>query len=174
MRDAIRRTSPWLLVALAAGCVGPVQYTGNRYEHRDHGYSVPAPGGAEGAWQRFEVEGATLAFRDPQADSMVVKSRCGRPVAGAQIMARHLLIGLPERDIVEARPVSIAGRSGWLQVIDTSNAGGRVRLKTVTLVAHACSFDLLLASSAARFARLEPAFDAWWQGFRFLADEGGA
>ena len=174
MRDAIRRTRPWLLAVLAAGCVGPVQQTGELYRHRDHGYAVSAPVGAEGVWQRIEVEGATLAFRSSHSDTMIVKSRCGRPVAGVQIMARHLLIGLHERDLIEARPVSIAGTSGWLQVVDTSNAGYPVRLKTVTLVVSQCSFDLMLGATRARFATVEPVFDAWWGGFHFLADASGA
>jgi len=174
MRAVIRRTHPWLLVALAAGCVGPVVQSGGLYRHRAHGYAVSAPGGTEGAWARVEVEGATLAFRSPQADTVTLTSRCGRPVAGVQLMARHLLIGLAERNVVETHPVAIAGSSGWLQVVDTSNAGHPVRLKTITLVARKCSFDLVLAAAGPRFAEVEPVFDAWWGGFHFVTEERGA
>ena len=154
--------------------MGPVRQRGELYQHRDHGYAVSAPVGAEGVWQRIEMEGATLAFRSPQADTVIVKSRCGRPVAGAQMMARHLLIGLRDRDLIEAHPVEIAGTSGWLQVVDTSSAGHPVRLKTVTLVVSQCSFDLVLGATRARFATVEPVFDAWWGGFHFTADASGA
>jgi hypothetical protein len=89
-------------------------------------------------------------------------------------MARHLLIGLRERELVEAHPVVIAGTSGWMQVVDTSNAGYPVRLKTITLVVRQCSFDLVLGSTPARFATVEPVFDVWWGGFHFIGEESGA
>lgn len=193
MRDVIRRSPLWLLVVFAAGCVGPVEQTGSVYRHRDHGYSVRAPGTAsehghensdalaqragnagDARWERVALDGASLVFRGPSDDWMMLKSRCGRPIATAQLMARHLLIGLPERNLVAAHPVEVAGQNGWLQVVDTVSAGQALRLKTVTLIARRCSFDLVLVAGASRFAEVEPVFDAWWRGFHFVTPDPGA
>lgn len=113
----------------------------------------------------MEVEQATMAFKRGEAESMSLKSRCGRPVARAELMARHLLIGLKPRNVVESQAVSLDGRSGWVQVVDTAVDGKPVRLKTVTLVVGDCSFDWVLATSSDPIGA-EAEFDAWWQSFR--------
>jgi hypothetical protein len=108
------------------------------------------------------VEGATLAFRRAGPDTISLVSRCGQPVASPQIMARHLVIGIPDRTDVASGPIEIAGRSGWAQTFDTRRDDVEVRVKTVSLVAGDCSFDWVLAS-AGGFDAAERAFDAWWQ-----------
>ena len=174
MRASPRCAGRWLLALVLLSCAGPISYSAGVYRHREHGYRLGAPRGAQGTWERIEVEGATLAFRGPGAATAIVKSRCGRPVAAVQLMARHLLIGLAERELLEARPVALSGRSGWLQVVDTRDGDGPVRLKTVTLVEASCSYDLVLAAARERYAAVEADFDAWWQGFALDGAGSGA
>jgi len=162
MGTALLRFGAMALAVLAAGCAGSVRQIDGGFRHQRHGYTIAAPGGA---WQAVEVDQATLAFKRGDAESMTLKSRCGRPVARAELMARHLLIGLTPRDVVESHSVSVDGRSGWLQVVDTAFDGKPVRLKTVTLVVGDCSFDWVIATSADPIAA-EAEFDAWWQSFR--------
>ena len=111
------------------------------------------------------LEGAALAFRRPGREFLGLQSRCGRPVAEPVFMARHLLFGLPERTLVEAGPTQVDGRDAWTQTFDTVQGDVSVRVKTVTLVAGGCCFDLILMSPGA-FAPAEQAFDAWWRSFR--------
>lgn len=164
----------WLGVLVFAGCLGPIEQTGERFRHRSHGFALRAPQGPAGPWERVAVDGATLAFRSPAADTVVAKSRCGRPVARPQLMARHLVFGLPDREVVASQPVTIGALPGWLQVIDTVERGKAVRLKSVTVVSRGCSVDLVLAAERARFDAVEPAFDEWWQSLEFGAGGVGS
>ena len=160
-----RRMRALIAVALAAGCTGDLALGEEGYWHRRHGYTVgvPAP-----AWERVSVDGATLAFRRGR-ETMSLQSRCGRPVATPAIMARQLVIGVADRDLRQAGPVTVDGRDGWVQTFDVRGEGGPVRVKTVTLVAGRCTFDWTLAGSV-DFAVAERAFDAWWQSFRLAPD----
>jgi hypothetical protein len=148
---------------VASACAGPIAKVDGGYRHRSLDYSIGRPEGP--GWERVAVKGADLTFRGPGGAAMSLQSRCGRPVATAELMARHLVIGFRERALVAATPVAIDGRSGWSQSFDTRGKGGAARVKTVTLVAGSCSFDWVLVTHAAEPAA-EAAFDAWWGGFR--------
>ena len=160
----------WL--AAAAGCAGPLTATDAGFRHRRHGYTLAAPGGPGPAWERVDVEGAVLAFRREGPDTISLVSRCGQPVAAPQVMARHLVIGIPDRTTLASGPIEIGGRSGWVQTFDAVRDGAVVRVKTVSLVADGCSFDWMLASAGA-FEPAERAFDAWWQSFRLDPERYG-
>ena len=161
------RTCAGLLAVtlIGAGCAGPIKELDGGYHHRRHGYRIDAPGGPGGAWQRIEVEHAQLAFRRPGPSIVSLLSRCGRPVADPALMARHLVIGLPNRDLVQAGPLVVAGRDAWTQTFDTVQDGVSVRVKTVTLVVGDCTLDWILSASGP-FEPAEAAFDAWWQSIR--------
>lgn len=161
------RLAPWiLLLLLGAGCAtSPLTRTDGGFRHGRHDYSVEAPGGPGPAWQRVKVEGAVLAYRRRGPDTMSLQSRCGKPVAAPQLMARHLVIRLPDRSLVAAGPIAVDGRNAWTQTFDTVQTGVSVRVKTVTLVALDCTFDFVLASTGS-FEPAEQSFDAWWESFR--------
>ena len=168
MRGATSRAWVGLLgaVLIGAGCASsPMSRIEDGYRHRRHDYTIARPDGPGEAWQRVTLEGAELAFRRPGPEVLSLQSRCGRPVAAPVFMARHLLIGLPERTLVAAGPTQVDGRDAWTQTLDTVQKGVSVRVKTVTLVAADCSFDWILMT-AADFEPAEQAFDAWWDSFR--------
>ena len=168
MRGATSRAWAGLLGALliGAGCAGsPISRIEGGFRHRRHDYTIAWPGGPGEAWQRVTLEGAALAFRRPGPEVVSLQSRCGRPVAAPVFMARHLVIGLPERTLVAAGPTQVDGRDAWTQTFDTVQKDASVRVKTVTLVAGGCCFDWILMSSGA-FEPAEQAFDAWWGSFR--------
>lgn len=147
-----------------AGCISPtLSWKGDHFRHRKHDYTIGKP---PPPWRQVEVKGAVLAFQGTGPDTMSLQSRCGRPVTSAQLMARHLLIGLPRRRLVAAGPVAVSGRNAWAQIVDTIQTGNvPVRLKTITLVARDCTFDWVLASGGG-FDEAERAFDAWWATFQ--------
>ena len=90
-------------------------------------------------------------------------------------MARHLVMGLPQRTLVAAGPIEVDGRNAWTQTFDTLEAGRGARLKTVTLVLDRCTLDwILMAAGSPPFEEAERAFDAWWQGFRLAPEANPA
>jgi hypothetical protein len=152
---------------LLIGCAsGPYAVDGGRLVHARHGFSVSIP--ERPPWEPISLGGAA-AFRGEGSARMSLQSRCGRPVAAPHIMARHLVIGLPERTLRQSGPVSVDDWPGWYQVFDTLNGGTAVRVKTVTLVVEHCTFDWIL-SARSGFEAAEPSFDAWWRSFEFAAD----
>ena len=155
-----------LVGVLGAGCAGPlVQEEAGGWRHRKQGWTIARPDGDGPPWRRIEVDGALLAFERPDHELIALQSRCGRPVASPDVMARHLLIGIKSRELVSSRPVQIDGRSGFLQTFRVGGGPVDVRVQTVTLVLDGCTLDWILAG-AADDASSEAAFDAWWQSFR--------
>jgi hypothetical protein len=148
------------------GCAsGALVVEDGRLRHARHGFSVALP--ERPPWERVSVD-AAAAFRTEGATRMSLQSRCGSPVADPRIMARHLVIGLPERTQRQSGPVSVGSWSGWFQVFDTLHDGVAVRVKTVTLVIERCTFDWIL-SARSGFEAAQLSFDAWWQSFEFDA-----
>jgi hypothetical protein len=158
----------WLVGPLAQACASELTVVNGRLEHGQQGYSVALP--SPSSWKRVSVEGAVVAFRGPGRTLMSLQSRCGRPLAHPQILARELMIGLPPRHILEAGPVAVGPWQGWTQTFETQEKGEEVRVKTVTLVARRCIFDWVLSSNDG-FASAAPDFDAWWQSFELQPGE---
>jgi hypothetical protein len=86
-------------------------------------------------------------------------------------MARHLVIGLPERTLRQAGPVAVGNWPGWTQTFDTLQEGTTVRVKTVTLTTNHCAIDWIL-TAAEGFEAAEPSFDRWWSSFRVDPEDG--
>ena len=161
-----------LLLTLSACARDPVLVDGEWHSERA-GFRIGVPAAAVGnpddpdppaQWERFDLDGALLAYRRDARETLSLQARCGRPVAEPAIMARQLLIGIPERTLREGGPREIAGRSGWLQTFDARLDGRMVRIKTMTLVSGGCAYDLVLVAEGDS----EPAervFDAWVDTF---------
>lgn len=169
MGRATFRFATVALAVLAVGCASSVRRVDGAFRHVRHGYTIAAPAPD---WKAVDVDHATLTFVRGRSETMSLKSRCGRPVAKAELMARHLLIGLDPRDVVTSEPIRVDGRAGWLQVVRTESQGRDVWLRTVTLVEGECSFDWVLATSV-RPGPVEAEFDAWWESFRLEDSSAG-
>ncbi len=156
------------LLLVLVGCTGPMVHLKDGYRHRRHDFRIGEPDGPGPAWERISVDGAALAFRRSGPDTVTLLSRCGRPVAAAQLMARHLVMGLGERTLLAAGPLVVDGRGGWTQTVEFEREGVPLRLKTVTLVVADCTFDWILVASGP-FEPAEAAFDAWWGSFQLGA-----
>jgi len=169
MGRAILRFGAVALAVFTGGCASDVRRVDGAFSHARHGYTIEALGPD---WEAVDVDHATLTFARAPSETMSLKSRCGRPVAKADLMARHLLIGLDPREVVTSEPVAVDGRDGWLQVVRTEREGRPVWLRTVTLVAGGCSFDWVLAT-ARRASPAEADFDAWWGSFRLAESPAG-
>jgi hypothetical protein len=144
-----------LCIACATGTFEPVD---GRFHHRVHGYSLAEPE-------------TVVAYRRHGSALMSLQSGCRRPLAGPQVMARHLVIGLPERTLRQAGPVAVGNWPGWTQTFDTLQEGTTVRVKTVTLTTNHCAIDWIL-TAAEGFEAAEPSFDRWWSSFRVDPEDG--
>lgn len=156
-----RRAALALLLCGPAACAQPMRLESDRYRLEGQGLSLAAPGGA--LWQRVELEGADLAFRDDGNATLGFAVVCGRPQTRPELMSRHLMIGLGSRHVIAAGAAVWQGREVWQQYFDASAQGSALRGKTVTLLAAGCSLDWVLLSRPEIFAGHEALFDAWWQ-----------
>ena len=174
---ASRARLGWALVLpalwLVAGCASDLARTEDGYRNTRHHYTIGVPRGPGAPWERVEIDGAWIGFRRPGPQTVSMQSRCGRPVAHPAIMARNLVLGIPERSLRQAGPIVVAGQNGWSQTFDTRSDGVAVRVKTVTVVIDGCTYDWTLAA-VGDFAPAERAFDAWWGTFRLDLRGGGA
>jgi hypothetical protein len=152
-------------VAAAACASGPERSDGG-FRDPERGWWIAEPKGPPGYWQRERVTGAELAWRGGEGEQLALSVRCGIPLAGPAILARHLRIGLSGSHLDESREVEVDGRPGWLQVFDAAPAGGpAVQVRAVTRVGDPCVEDFLLVTSSPS-ALAEDAFTAFWQSFR--------
>ena len=158
-----------LVVCVVAGCASNLERTSTGFRHREHGYSIGVPNGAGPAWTETEVEGAWIAFRRPGRETIALQSRCGRPVAAAAVMARNLVVGVGERELLQAGPVVVGGSNGWLQTFDIAADGALARVTTVTAVIEDCTFDWTLVTKGEPLETRE-AFDTWWATFELDPD----
>ena len=163
-RRASLRAFALLAVVVVAGCASSPKLTETGYRNARHGYSIGVPGGPGPAWARVEIEGAWIAFRRPGPETISLQSRCGKPTAHPAIMARNLVVGVGERDLVQAGPVIVAGTNGWIQTFDTRPGEVRVRITTVTAVIGECTFDWTLAT-VGESPYASRAFETWWGTF---------
>ena len=128
-----------VLVCLA--CASTLRLEEGRWRHGALGYSIDAlaPG-----WVPLEVDGVDLAFRGPGGATTSLSSRCHTPLAEPRVLARHLVIGLPDRSRLEARAVLVDGRPGWLQRDEVTVDASIRQLTSVTTVVRECVIDFVL------------------------------
>ena len=152
-----------VLVCLA--CTSTLVLEGGHWRHGTLGYSIEAlaPG-----WVPLRVDGVDLAFRGPGGATTSLSSRCHTPLARPQILARHLVIGLPDRSLLEARAVVVDGRPGWLQRYELSVDAATRRLTSVTTVVRECVIDFVLVEPHPASGSAQE-FERWWGSFRWNA-----
>lgn len=162
-RRSGERALALLAVIVVAGCASYPKRTETGYRHPRHHYSIGVPGGPGPAWTRIQIKGAWLAFQRP-GETISLQSRCGKPVARPAVMARNLVVGVGERELVQAGPVIVGGTNGWIQTFDTRSGDVTVRVTTVTAVIEGCTFDWTLASMGDSPDAMR-AFETWWGTF---------
>jgi hypothetical protein len=158
------------VLAFSSCAAGPLLETENGFVHRRHGYRIGAPPGTGVTWERIEVEGSALAYRRVGPVRMTLSSRCKAPLTRAEVLARHLRIGIGDHTLREGGAVAVGGLSGWAQIFDVLEHDALVRVKTVTLIAGPCVLDwVLTARDGHGFEAAKGDFDAWWHTLRFEA-----
>lgn len=150
-------------------CASTLVLEGERWRHLPLGYTIDAPGPG---WLVLGVEGADLAFRGPEGASLSLSSRCNTPLAPPRVLARHLVIGLPDRSLLQAGAVELEGQPGWAQRYEVQVEGRTHLLSSVTVVTHGCVIDFALVEPGSSQIS-QAAFERWWRSFRWSAEAGG-
>jgi hypothetical protein len=150
-----------VLVCLA--CASTLRLEDGRWRHGALGYSIDAlaPG-----WVPLELDGVDLAFRGPSGATRSLSTRCHTPLAEPPVLARHLVIGLPDRSRLEARAVLVDGRPGWLQRYEVTVDASTRQLTSVTTVVRECVIDFVLVEPRAAPGSAQE-FERWWGSFRW-------
>jgi hypothetical protein len=118
----------------------------------EHGYRITIPGPA---WNVVEDSRADLELRREDGRvAMLVSATCGATVVRRQYadLARHLLLGLRDRETLENAETSLAGHGGVHMVMEgRMQESGRVRIETYTVKDDRCVYDLLYVAPPADF-----------------------
>ena len=153
-------------IALSSGvsCAGtPLAPSGGRWVHPSIGYAVDAPAVSPQAWRAIRVDGADLAYRRSDGSTLTLMSDCARGDAPPALLARQLLIGTPEREVVRSEAVALAGAPGWFLVFQTREEGTEVTVNALTLASDGCTFDWLWVAPGR--PEVAPWFERWWGSF---------
>lgn len=136
---------------LGTGCAGRRIEQG--VYHSDKGYRVRIPGPE---WTVVDGSRADLELRPRNGQAgMLANATCEAQVArrSASVLQRQLLLGLPDRRLIEEEVVLVAGRPGTRAVVEAGgDDAGRVRIETVTVSDTRCVYDLAYAAPVDVFA----------------------
>jgi hypothetical protein len=155
-----RGTALVVAVALALGACAGRRIVDGVY-HAPAGYRVRLPGPA---WTVAGESRADLELRHRTAAAgMLVNASCDPAVArrDAGVLARHLLLGLRDRAMVEVDELPVNGRMASHRLLEgrMRQSDERVRIESYTLKGERCVYDLLYVAAP-------EAFDAWRGDFR--------
>ena len=152
-RSLLGRALALAAAALALGACG-----GKRIEngvfHAPSGYRVALP--PDGAWRIVEESRADLELRHRTASAgMLVNGACEAGMARREpeVLARHLLMGLRDRQELERGEVPVNGRVASHRLLEgrMRESDERVRVETYTLKGERCVYDLLFVAAPAAF-----------------------
>lgn len=155
------------------GCAGAIATEGEgreaTFEHRNLGYRIAAPLGA-GGWLRVGVDGTDLAFRSDDGSTLSLLSDCAPTRSSPQLLARNLLIGFDDRQVLRSAPTEIHAAHGWWQSVRARDEGKLFYLESVTLKTDECVFDWVLVSPhPVEDTEWESTFEQWLLTFDWPA-----
>ena len=181
MRDARRRarlarvgrplrTAHVVVVAASlfatAGCAATRLEEGRYRSPKGYHVAVPPNG-----WTVMSQDDVDLVLRheDPPA-RMLVNASCDETVRSrsGKILARHLLMGLKHRTVVERGEVALAGRPATHLLLEGEDGeeGPRVRVDAYVVKTDRCVYDFLYVAPAASFAAARRDFQRVLESFR--------
>lgn len=168
MRARAGRAALVTLVAIAAalaGCAG--RRLENGVYHSEYGYRVTVP---PSGWTVVNHSPADLELRRADGRAgILAAATCRSAVARrpSATLARHLLLGLRERETLEENAASLAGWRGVHQVVEgrMQDSAERVRIESYTVKAGRCVYDLVYVAPPATFEATRDDFTRFVQSF---------
>jgi hypothetical protein len=157
-----------LAVVLALGC-GSAQFDGSTYHGEGFTFRVPRP---PSAWERVNVEGGGLAFRDPaNAATIAVNGRCGDKDDDVPLAAltQHLFLMFTDREIQKQDVVPFDGREAMHTVLTAKLDGVPKTFDVWVLKKDGCVYDLYYIAQPERYGMGVSAFQGFVRGFSAAA-----
>lgn len=153
-------------IVLASGCA--VKRIDNGVYHSSKGYRVAIPGGA---WTPVADSPADLELRHRASGGVIAANATCDGTShrrSPRLLARQLLIGVRDREVVERGEVQVGGRPAVRDVIDVRQEGSpaRVRIETIVLTDERCVYDFMHVASPAAFAAGHGDFARFVDSFR--------
>jgi hypothetical protein len=139
------------LVAILAGCAAKRIEQGVFYSPKGYHVALPGPD-----WQVVESTDADLELRHRTAPAGIfVHATCEERAARAPapLLARRLVAGLRDREVLERDEVVVAGRVARRTVVEgrPEGAAAPLRIETYVMTDGACVYDLAYAAPPAVF-----------------------
>lgn len=154
--------------ACATGCSSP-QYEGAVY--RGNGLAFRT-GAVPRTWQRLDVPGGTLAFRDDQAETTVLlNARCGKDADDVPLAALtgHLFLQFTDREILTQTVVPMDGREAMQTVMKAKLDGVPKSFDVFVLKKDGCVYDFIDIAAPSSFDTTRSAFESFVAGFHTLS-----
>lgn len=161
----MKRLAPLILALVLAACSKGEAWDGRVYHA---GRASFRTGPVASTWQRADVQGAMLAFRDGENGGAInVYGRCGKDADDVPLVAltNHLLLGFTERDVKSQKVIPLDGREAMHTVVTAKLDGVLVSLSIYVLKKDGCVYDLVWVSSPERFDAGVQHFDEFAAGF---------
>jgi hypothetical protein len=153
-----------MFVGSAFSC-SHAEFDGRVYSAKDVAFRIgPIPS----SWQKVEVDGARLAYEDPDSGTILsVSARCGRDADDVPLEAltKHLFIQFTEREQVEQKRFSLDGREALQTTLRAKLDGVPRRFRVVVLKKDGCVYDLSEIATSRSTARSDAVFEQVVVGF---------
>ncbi len=151
-----------LLIAL--GCAKPDLATaGGRVTHREVGFSIGIPKSAGGSWTQQPRQKRAVTFTATRGRTLSLLWRCGRRPVSGNLLARRLLGGLDEAELLSEGPEAVPD-GGWRQRARVTDRGKTAHLVSVSRRQAGCDWDFVLVTPRPDDAA-EATFDEWMGTF---------
>ncbi len=153
------------------GCGGGQHFDGTTFRDGKVGFQVPAP---PAAWQRIDVTGASLAFRDDAREaSILLNGRCGGKDDDTPLPAlvNHLVMGTTERDFVKEETIPFDGREARHVVLRAKLDGVLMGYDVFVEKKNGCVYDLVYVAPPQRLEEGAAEFERFAAGFRAQGDD---
>jgi hypothetical protein len=166
VRAAVRRAAILAAATLALGACAGARIDQGVF-HAESGYRVALP---DGAWEVVEGSRADLELRHrSQTAGMLVNGLCD-PAAvrrGPALLARHLLIGLRDRVVIERDEAPVNGRVASHRLVEgrMGPSDARVRIESYTVKGDRCVYDFLFVAAPTAFAARRGDFQRFVESF---------
>lgn len=154
-----------LAQALASFGCSHAEFDGRTYSAKDVAFQIgPLPA----SWQKIDVEGARLAYRDPESGTIVyIGARCGRDADDVPLEAltKHLFIQFTEREVVEQKRFDLDGREALGTTLRAKLDGVPRRFRVVVLKKDGCVYDLSEIATSQATPQSDAVFERVVDGF---------
>ncbi|MDD5559158.1 hypothetical protein [Candidatus Methylomirabilis sp.] len=135
------------------------------------GFTIPL---LREGWQRFELEGADLAFRaEPggQVAALLVSCEGKQPIPPLRILARRLFFGIGAKRVMAQESVSLNGTEAIHILLEGRLKDTEVRVSSYVAKDGDCAYDLVYVASPELFQDRLPEFERFVKGW-VLTEKG--